>query len=308
MIKGKIRPMLAATYEEAKLILPCYVQPKINGIRAMAINGVACSRTLKPLPNQFIQEWFARYSNYLNGFDGELIVGEPKGENVFRPSTSGIMTREGTPDFRWCVFDTWSHTGQYHSRMKCVEESFAKMLPDVSRRVILVKTELVTTKDNLVEIEDFHVKEGYEGIILRHPLGLYKYGRSTLNQFTLVKKKLWTTIEAKVLSAYELMHNENEGTINDVGYTKRTSHVSGKTPSGMLGGYNVQEIDGKQRIFNVGSFLGFDHAWRRERWLNQAEDIGKILAVKIVKVSDYDLPQNPIGLGFRDLMDMGDPE
>jgi DNA ligase 1 len=59
---------------------PILASPKLDGIRCIMINGVAMSRTLKPIPNLYVQE---RLKNLPNGLDGELIVGNPTNPDVF---------------------------------------------------------------------------------------------------------------------------------------------------------------------------------------------------------------------------------
>ena len=54
---------------------PVYVTPKLDGIRCLFKDGVALSRTLKPIPNKSIQVWAKQYAKVLEGMDGELIVG-----------------------------------------------------------------------------------------------------------------------------------------------------------------------------------------------------------------------------------------
>ena len=57
---------------ETQVSYPCYIQPKFDGIRCVAIGGVAYSRKMKPIPNRYIQKFFA--DNKLHGLDGELMI------------------------------------------------------------------------------------------------------------------------------------------------------------------------------------------------------------------------------------------
>ena len=55
-----LKPMLAskATDEQIKKLLdkgPMEVSPKLDGIRCMIQDGVALSRSLKPIPNKHVQ-------------------------------------------------------------------------------------------------------------------------------------------------------------------------------------------------------------------------------------------------------------
>ena len=70
------KPMLAETCEDADraaLPFPLYATPKIDGLRCLVIDGVATSRSLKPIPNRFVQSVLG--THLLDGLDGELVVG-----------------------------------------------------------------------------------------------------------------------------------------------------------------------------------------------------------------------------------------
>ena len=82
------------------------MSPKIDGIRCHIeeVNGVnvAMSRANKPIPNRSLQK---RIQHFPLGLDGELTVGEPCASDVFRKTTSALMSQDGEPDFRFNVFD-----------------------------------------------------------------------------------------------------------------------------------------------------------------------------------------------------------
>jgi DNA ligase-1 len=60
------KPMLASPADMSKLRFPLWLSPKLDGIRALVINGVVMSRSLKPIPNQHVQSLFG----HLEGYDG----------------------------------------------------------------------------------------------------------------------------------------------------------------------------------------------------------------------------------------------
>lgn len=109
-----IRPMLAATLvEEEDIRFPVYVSPKLDGIRCLMKDGRPMSRSGEVLPNKFIQDWAMKNAEILHGLDGELIVGAATGEEVYNRSQSGIMSREGEPDFTYHVFDNWLYPMEF---------------------------------------------------------------------------------------------------------------------------------------------------------------------------------------------------
>ena len=79
------KPMLASQIDDLSTVkYPVYASYKLDGIRAIIYQGVAYSRSLKPIPNKSIQEWAMQNKESLEGLDGEFIVGEPNTEEVFR--------------------------------------------------------------------------------------------------------------------------------------------------------------------------------------------------------------------------------
>ena len=88
--------MLAAKTDGKGLSYPLLASPKLDGVRALIINGIVMSRSFKPIPNAHVQELFGRPE--YNGLDGELIVGAPTDKDVYRNTTSGVMSQAGEPD------------------------------------------------------------------------------------------------------------------------------------------------------------------------------------------------------------------
>ena len=91
------RPMLAGTHTDvAKLIFPLLASQKLDGLRATVQGGVLLSRSLKPLPNKYVQELFGKLPE---GLDGELVVGNPFAPDAFRKTTSLVMSDDKPLDF-----------------------------------------------------------------------------------------------------------------------------------------------------------------------------------------------------------------
>ena len=107
------RPMLADTATDiSKLKFPLLVSPKLDGIRAIVIDGILMSRSLKPIPNRYVQNLFSRLPN---GTDGELILGNPT-EDPYRATVSAVMSEDGKPDVYFYVFDNYKFVGGFQDR------------------------------------------------------------------------------------------------------------------------------------------------------------------------------------------------
>lgn len=300
MPKGSAKPMLASPIEFQRVQYPLHVQPKLDGIRAIRRNDALYSRSMKTIPNNFVQRWSMNLEA-MPGLDGELVVGPPNAKDVFAKTTSGIMSHSGTPDFSFMVFDLWDDGLPYLGRRRKLEAWFASMAANhTATRMILVPERVCNNEAEVTKaLEDF-MAEGYEGLIARSPDTYYKYGRSTAKELALLKWKVWIDEEAEVVGFEELQHNENEAFTSETGHTKRSSHQAGKVGGQTLGALVVKSH--YPGTFNVGS--GFDAALRKLIWDNKDQYLGKLVKFKHFPHGQVDLPRHPIFLGFRDKDDM----
>lgn len=296
------KPMLASDAKDIRF--PVYASPKIDGIRAAIFDGVPVSRTLKAIPNHFVRDYFAEYPQ-TSGLDGELTVGPANDMNVMQATTSGVMTRSGEPDFTYWVFDFWtSPTMPYGERLRLMERSFREspVLAGMVRVKLLPQT-LIHTPDELNAYESLQLAEGYEGIMVRDPKGVYKYGRSTAREGYLLKVKRFADSEAVIVGFEELLHNANEATVNALGQTERSSHAANKVPMDTLGALKVRDV-GTGIEFSIGT--GYTAAQRQQVWDNRHNLLNTVVKYKHFEVGVKEAPRFPVWLGFRDPIDMGE--
>lgn len=298
-MSSKFKPMLAEHADMTKIKFPVMASTKLDGIRAVVLNGKLLSRSLKPIKNKYTRSLFEKPE--YEGLDGELIVGSPTDPKCFNKTTSGVMTEEGEPNVHYYVFDQIpEYSGQpentpFKSRFRDLQESMPM------EHVVLVQQKLVWNLPELEEFEKQCLKQGYEGVIIKDLNSPYKYGRSTLREGYMLKIKRYKDAEAKILSVEELLSNTNEATRDELGKVKRSNHKSGMVPQDILGALVVQDLKtGVQ--FNIGT--GFDEELRGTLWENRAQIIGKIVKYKYFDYGSVDKPRHPVFLGFRDEGDM----
>ncbi len=301
-----LKPMLAKDidFKRIDFNVPLLVEPKIDGIRALAVNGVALSRTLKPIPNKHIQKFFMDHAAIMHGWDGELTVGEHD-KTVFQRTTSGVMSEAGTPDFKYHVFDLWGNNQRALVRKQMVLSEVAEAIelrPYMSHWLIANRYYECVTEEEVYHHRAQFVAEGYEGLIARRADTYYKYGRSTAIEQALLKWKEYKDEEGEVVGFEELRHNGNEAKIDALGHTKRSSHKDNKIPGNTLGALIVRSA-GYDDTVNVGT--GFDMALRQKIWDNRPAYLGKIVKYKHFPIGAKDLPRHPTFLGFRNPIDIG---
>lgn len=300
----QFKPMLALDALKAGPIqYPAYISPKYDGIRCVIRGEGAKTRKLLPIPNDYIRTYLSRPQ--FKFLDGELIVGDPTSPNCWNVTQSGIMSRDGNPDWRYFVFDNTGAINGFDNRLERLVE-LVEELNDP--RIILTPQVLVRNETEMMHYESLIVGMGYEGIIVRPRDSGYFWGRASKARPWLLKLKRFVDAEALVVGAVERLHNGNEKTTDELGHAKRSSHKANKTPNGTMGAlvchFNKPE-DEIAGVYNPVEFeigTGFDEAQRAEFWANPP--IGKMVKFKFQKLSPIGKPIFPVYLGIRDERDM----
>lgn len=290
-----MEPMLATAWEKRPLQFPLYASPKIDGVRAWMPEDRILSRKMKDFPNPEIAEKFG--GSEFEGLDGEFTIGDPTAPDVFRRTSSIVMSKDKSTDgLVLRLFDDirGGHALPFSERLASLSARAAS-LPNVE----LVEQVLVHTEEELREHEERWLSQGYEGAMVRTVSSPYKFGRSTEKEGFLLKVKRFADCEAEIIGTEEQMHNENEATTDERGFTKRSSHQENKRGAGTLGALVVRAINGPfQGVeFNVGT--GFDAATRLELWGLREELPGKVVKVKYFPTGSKGKPRFPTFVGFR---------
>ena len=292
----KVKPLLSCGVPLDKVKFPIYISTKFDGIRALVIDGVVYSRSLKPIRNKHVQKLFGKPE--YNGFDGELIVGDIYAKDVFQKTTSGVMSEDGTPDVTFHVFDLWNLPDEdYESRQRVLQDL---LLQDSTMSCVVYTT--IHKCQTVEDLEFFlnHEKNvGGEGLIGRKPDGVYKYGRSTPREQLSIKFKFFEAEEFEVVGFTERMHNTNEQKRDELGYAERSSAKEGLVPTNTLGSLVLKYGDD---TFSCGT--GFDDKLRKEIWDNKEAYLGKLASIRYMSVGMDKLPRCPSWLGWRDEDDL----
>ena len=288
-----MKPMLAGEFKEELIKFPCYVQPKLDGIRMFVEDGIAYARSLKPIRAEWLQKIVKQHEHTLNGLDGEIICGSPTADDVFRRTTSSIMSYDKPDEFCFYVYDIQNTDNPYYERLCDLE---FKNLPDF---VKLVETKMVHSLADIRKHEEAYLAQGYEGAILRSHTGYYKQGRATARSGELIKLKRFVDTEAQIIGFHELMHNDNPQMTNELGYAERSSHKENLVPMNKLGALEVRFVkpDGKSIKLSLGT--GFTDAQRIEMWENRQSLIGQYAKFKYFPGGVKDAPRFPVFLGIR---------
>lgn len=274
---SNLTPLLAAKADLKLLSFPLLASPKIDGIRALAVDGVLYSRSGKPIPNPHVQELFSG----LHGFDGELVVGSPCAPDVFRASQA-VMGKKGCPAARYLVFDRWLEPAQPYSYR--FGPAFAGVL-SLSRPGLLEPVPQTPVR-SLAELEAFEASclaAGYEGVMLRRAAAPYKRGRSTAREAALLKLKRFAHAEAVITGLEE------------------QRDAAGR-PCGALGAFQVRDL-ASGISFALGA--GFSAAERESFWRAGRTMLGALARYRHFPSAATDKPRFPVFAGLRSPLDMG---
>lgn len=273
-----------------------YVSYKIDGVRAIVDGNMFMSRSLKPLPNRAVQA--ALSGNIFDGLDGELVVGDRFAGDVFRRSSSALMSHDGEPDWTFWVFDLQSPEDRFFERI----EYYAELVRlGANPRVKVLEQKIVRTVAEVNAFEVEALKLGAEGVIYCRPYAVYKEGRSTPKQGGKCKIKRFVDSEMIVTGVEELMRNQNEAEMNELGYMARGHSKAGMVPGGTMGKLIGTDIHTGVEV-KLGT--GFTAAERDEIWAGRDLEIGKIWKYKHFPVGVKDKARHPVALGRRAPGDM----
>lgn len=306
------QPMLAAKCPRGMpqndflrmLRLPLWETPKIDGIRCLTVDlpgdrsswySLPITRHCKPQPNDYVRRMIGESCPY--GLDGELVVvDDDGGVRGYYETSSGLLSHDGQPNFRFLVFDYITPETRLDGYLKRVEQLRALTLPAFCR--VLTPTQVKTLDDLMARVNQ-RMDEGFEGSCLRTGSHEYKFGRSSLRQQGLVAVKLYVDSDADVTGYYQLMRNTGEAIINPQGHKYRRRRAEDLVPDDLLGGLIGKDVDTGAEV-RVGS--GFTMAQRAELWTNRGTLKGRRFKYKHQPFGALEngKPRQPTFIGFRE--------
>ena len=298
MLAGKVQDKIQANTEkhlkwiEAKL--PMYGSRKLDGIRTLTHPELGpVTRTFESVPNDHIR---AILGDLPHGLDGEVVTFNKAGViNDFNTIQGDYMRKEGAPNFRFMVFDSFLWP----------DDPFETRFQDY-QLVCKESPYLETVWQCKIEtMESFHayladsLARGFEGAMYRDPKGLYKEGRSTVKQAWLVKMKEFLDAEGTVMDLIEAQRNDNEKVDNKVGGHKRPTKKENMVGKDTLGALVLSTEFGELK---VGTGFTADEAqWM---WDHKAEVLGSEVTFTYQPFGMQKLPRFPTFKCIRDKRDI----
>lgn len=263
--------MLCYPFEEKRLYkwgFPVLVQPKLDGVRCRThIMGFGISvvssegRHFMDMP----AVEGARALTTISGFpvDGELCSDELTFEEIVSITSRTVNRHEHENKVYFNAFDIINTEPQAFRLLRL--SKYTGIQDDYNVRIVPTR-KAYSLEEVLFSMEQF-VDEGYEGIIVRQPSGLYKPRRST----NIMKFKPHKT-----------------GLFSITGMNEEVSKEG--CLKGTLGALVCKTDDGKQ--FNVGS--GFTRGERKDIWNKLTDFDNYLVEVKYQHTTLGGVPRFPV--------------
>lgn len=286
--------MLAKPFDAKRIQFPIYIQPKLDGMRAVWTGKVLLSRTgklIKGVP-ELVKYLEKHYPDF--PLDGELYKHGQDFEDQISTLRRTVNIQENL-EMQYNVYDLPIPHMTFQKRWELLLSRVQE-----TDRIKIVQTlwfeQLIDTNDNLVKIQETFEAMGYEGAMLRNGYGVYRFGKRSDD---LLKLKSTQDQEFLVLDVYQLTRKEKiivpANTPGAHQYADGTWYKDGaETPDLMAGGLLLQTADGK--TFECGT--GYSEALRREFWQNPP--IGKLATIKFQELTADGIPRFPVFKTIRD--------
>ncbi len=200
-----VSPMLAHSANEYphKIVLPCYVQKKYDGICCLAhINNLGETRFFSRRANEWntLGHLFDEVKRI--GIKNIVLHGELYTHGVkFEDITSGVKRDEASDKsgiIEYIVYDA-AIPGTYEQRLGTLS-SLLKPEWNKTSKIRVATTYMANTHEQIEAWHDAFVKDGYEGAILRNPQGVYVKDKRS---FDLLKYKKFKDGEFEIVGVKE---------------------------------------------------------------------------------------------------------
>lgn len=281
LIEGGITPMLAHKFADhcRKIVFPAYIQPKLDGIRCIAIleHGTCTlwSRTRKLITSMpHIQTELSEvFGNRPIVLDGELYNHEFKKD--FEKIVSAVRKEkpeDGYLNVQYHIYDVvseepfYKRAEEYYNSLHCYEKAVARL-----KYIKRVGVDKVTNEGEILDAFKRFTSIGYEGVMVRNSDSKYVNKRS----YDLLKVKEFDDDEFEIIGI-------------DEGRGKLQGHV---------GSFICRTSDGKEFFTKMSG----ETDKLKEYFENHSLWKGKRLTVKYQGLTGKEqVPRFPVGISIRD--------
>jgi len=267
---GNPKPMLATDWNKIKKIeYPCFIQPKLDGVRALLIateeNIIILSRSGKEYTTvNHIADAVVPYME-VNGYPSFILDGEIYSDEIsFQEIIQAVKKQyPNSLKLKFRAYDIINDNPQ--SQRLC---DVTKLVDAIqSPYIIEVPTLVALCKEEAKDYHDEFVKQGHEGAMLRLPNGIYGQGQRSTQ---LLKVKEFDETEFPILLFEKGQRDEDLIAVCITG----------------------------DRTFKA-KMVG-NREYKAKLWEDSSKINRNLLTVKHFGLTNDGLPRFPIGKGIRD--------
>jgi len=256
-----ILPMLAKDYnkERNKVIFPCFIQPKLDGMRALYVDNKLITRKGKEIATMDHICEDLRIGNKNLVIDGELYIHG----RTFQENMRLIKKYRGkeSEEIKYYVYDL------VEDKPFAIRYAKLKQIVMMNDTVEVVPTILCRSHDELMDHHKLFIGAGFEGSIVRHSDAGYGVNK---RDSQLLKYKEFVDIACTIVNV----------------------EPSEKKPEQ---GQFVVEFDGK----TFGCGMKFSHKEREAMLILKEQYIGQTAEIRFFELSEDGVPRFPVCHGIR---------
>jgi len=282
-----------------ELVYPLIASNKIDGIRMIVKDGKLLTRSLKPIMNvnlqkrfKFLADWSQKNNTIL---DGELFS-----PSISFPDLSGMcrgFENELINDLKFYCFDriiSETFDEPYQKREKGIQPILDLFNPEF---VIKVKSYVVINAQEVKDLFEKVIADGFEGLILRSLDGRYKSGRATLKENLMYKCKPFETFDSQITGVVQSteVNDDAEKKTNELGRSVTSKKLSERHTIEKASAFWV-DYEGKP----LKVVLAMTDPEKVAVWANRASLIGKTIEYKGMLVGSKDVPRHPVMIRYRE--------
>lgn len=323
-MSDKFRAMLAIDIKDelGNIKYPKYASTKLDGIRVhlhpkLGIIG----RSQKPIKSSHLQKKFNNALEYCKHneiiIDGELYCHGLTFQEISRAVMTEDFEDEKTSKkimkelnleaaeyelyWRGLIDNINVHMFEIISTVNEKVELFKERVVIMNQIgedlgfVISVEQTEVNSKEEVEELFEKRLDEGYEGLILRDPESPYKFGRSTIKEEYMLKVKPFEDFDAVVVDVTERFINTNISFKNELGNSIKRNTLDAKESTGVAAAFVVKYEDHELKVSLNGS-----EDFRKEIWHNKESYIGKMVTYKGMLIGSKNVPRHPTFIRMRE--------
>lgn len=217
-----LKPMKAQKFEAGKFSYPAFIQPKINGIRAVLRwevvregEGIFAKSVAKavfrskegliyslPHITDKLTEADFKINDELIAYDGELYI-HGEGLNIIKSAIPmvnyrGTLSVSSNPNLTKCIkFWIFDLSIDTYSQAQRIELLGDKLFPMINYAAVeLVESTIVYDDDSALQYTDVFINNGFEGAVLRDGDALYAFGKRPMS---MVKIKKFSDAEFEII-------------------------------------------------------------------------------------------------------------